>query len=113
MSEVRPIVLVPDFLLSLDFSVLDVDSVFVDVSFLMVGPELFFVVADEEDGFIAGEYSDVACEFFDVFVGEFVEEMDDESAGDFVDLNPGGLHLIKLVINHSLRFVVVVLIELL
>ena len=86
MSEVRPIVLVLDFLLSLDFSVLDVDSVFVDVSFLMVGPELFFVVADEEDGLIAGEYSDVACEFFD---------------------------LIKLVINHSLRFVVVVLIELL
>ena len=94
-----------------NFSMFSIGSIFIDVSFLMVGPELFFVVADEEDGLIAGEYSDVACEFFDVFVGEFIEEVDDESAGDFVDLNPGGLHLIKLVINHSLRFVVVVLIE--
>lgn len=76
------------FLLSFHLSVLDVDSIFVDVSLLMVRPQLPVLVTLHEDGVVAGSDGDVVVELLDVFFGEFVEEVDDQPSGNFIDFDP-------------------------
>lgn len=76
------------FLFALDFSVLDVNTIFVDVSFLMVRSELLFAVSFHEDVFIARCDGDIIVEFFDFFVRELMEEVNDESSWDLIDFDP-------------------------
>jgi hypothetical protein len=76
------------FLLSFHLSVLDVNSIFVDVSLLMVRPQLSVLVTLHEDGVVSRSNGDVVVELLDVFFGEFVEEVDDQPSGNFIDFNP-------------------------
>ena len=100
------------FLFALHIGVFDIDAVFVDVSLLVVGPELsVLVTALHEDSFISGVDGDIVVEFLDVFIGEFVEEVDDQSAGDFVDLDPGRMHDIFFGLGHSLGLISVDFVE--
>ena len=92
---------------------LDVDVVLVDVSLLMVGPQLSVLVSFHKDVVISGCDSDVVVEFFDVFIREIVEEVDDESAGDFIDFDPRRMNNVLLGLSHSLGLVSVNLVELL
>ena len=98
-------------LLADELSVLDVDSFLVDVALLVVGTQLLLGVPLHEDDFVAGSDRDVVVEFLDLFVGELVEEVDDESAGHLIDLNPGGMHLLE--ISDAAGIVTVNLVELL
>lgn len=76
------------FLFALDFSVLDVNTIFVDVSLLMVRSELLFAISFHEDVFIARCDGDIIVELFDFFVRELMEEVNDKSSWDFVDFDP-------------------------
>ena len=66
----------------------DIDSIFVDVSFLMIGSELFFAISFHKDVFVTRCDGDIVVEFFDFFVCEFMEEVNDESSRYLVDFNP-------------------------
>ena len=66
----------------------DINSVFVDVSLLMVGPELPVSISLDEDVVIVGGDGDVVIEFLDILIVELVEEVDDKSPGNFIDFDP-------------------------
>jgi hypothetical protein len=75
-------------LLSFHVGVFDVDSIFVDVSLLMVGPKLSVSISFDKNIVVVSSNSDIVVEFLDVFIVELVEEVDDKSSGNFVDLYP-------------------------
>ena len=95
------------FLLSFDFSVLDVNAIFIDVSLLMVRSQLSVLISLDEDIIIVGSNRDVVVEFFDVFVVEFVEEVNDESSRDFIDFNPGRMNLITFCLSDSFGLITI------
>ena len=93
------------FLFAPDFGVLDVDSIFVDVSLLVVGSEFPLLVALDEDAVVVGVDGDVVVEFLDVLFVELVEEVDDESAGHFVYFDPGGVDGVAFRFGYALGLV--------
>ena len=101
------------FPLALEFGVLDVDTIFVDVSFLMVGSELAVSVSFQEDIFVAGSDCDVVVEFLDLFIAELVVEVDDQSSGNFVYFDPAGVNFFFLAIGDASGLVSVNFVELL
>ena len=94
------------FLLSFDFSVLDIDTIFVNVSLLMVRSQLSVSILDK-DVVIVRSNRNIVVEFFDVFVVELVEEVNDKPSGDFVDFNPGRMNLITFCFSDSLGFITI------
>lgn len=76
------------FLFAFELSVLDVDTIFIDVSLLMVRPQLFLGVTFQENVFIAWRHCDIIVEFFDLFISELFKKVDDESSGNLVYHNP-------------------------
>ena len=82
------------------------------MTLLVAGPELLLAVSNQEDVFVSRRSLDVIGEFLDIFISELIEEVDDESAGYFIDLNPGFLHLAAVSLNHTFSLIGVVLVEL-
>jgi hypothetical protein len=101
------------FLLSLEFGMLDVRSFSADVALLMAGSKLLLTVPNKEDVFISWRCLDVICQLLDIIVSEFIEEVDDESAWNLIDLNPRLFNLIVLSFSYSFSFVRVIPVELL
>ena len=78
-----------------------VDSVFINVSFLMVESQLFLVITFHKDVFVFWGESDIVVEFLEILIVEFMEEMDDESLRNLVDFDPPIFHLIFLLLTNS------------
>jgi hypothetical protein len=76
------------FLLSLDFSVLNICTIAGDVSFLVACSQLLLSVITKEDILVSWRIFNIICKFLDGLISKFVEEVNDESAGHFIDLNP-------------------------
>lgn len=94
-------------LLALHLGVLDVDSVFVNVSLLVVGPELPVSVTLDEDVVVVGSDGDVVVEFLDILIIELMEEVDDKSSGDFVDFNPRRMNGFLFGLGDSLGLITI------
>jgi hypothetical protein len=82
------IVLKLGFLLSLDFSVLNICTIAGNVSFLMACSQLPFGVITEEDILVSWRIFNIICKFLDGLISKFIEEVNDKSARHFIDFNP-------------------------
>lgn len=84
---------------------LNVDTVFVNVSLLVIGAKFSLLVTFDEDTVVVGVDGDIVVEFLDVLLVELMEEVDDKSAGYFVDLDPGGVDGVAFRFGHALRLI--------
>ena len=73
----------------------------------MVGPQLSVLVSFHEDVIVSRSDSDVVIEFLDVFVRELVEEMNDQSSGNFIDLDPRRMDGIFVSFSNSFGFIAI------
>lgn len=93
------------FLFTPDFGVLDVDSILVDVSLLVVGAKFPLLVTFDKDAVVVGVDSNVVVKFLDILIVELVEEVYDQPAGHLVYLDPGGVDGVAFRFGHALGLI--------
>lgn len=75
-------------LLALEFGVLDIRAVTVDMTLLVAGSQLLLAVSDQEDVLISWRGLDIVGELLDLLLSELVEEVDNQPSWHLVDLDP-------------------------
>ena len=94
------------FLLSFDFSVLDVNTIFIDVSLLMIWSNFSILSCSFlENNIIVGIDCDVSVQLLDVFFVELMEEVDDESSWNFIYLYPWRMNDITFCFSDSFSLI--------
>ncbi len=79
----------------------------------MASSKLLLAIPNQKNIFIPWRCLNVVCEFLNVFVREFIEEVNDEPARNLIDLDPRFFNFVAILLCNSFGLILMSFVELL